>query len=228
MCELDNLRQEFQRSANKTKATNYRKYFKNSKDILFLGIPTPVIRKIAKQFYHLKIQDILVLMKSDVHDERCIANVILCHQFNHSDQRNKTKLFKFYIKNKKYIRDWDSVDDSAPYIAGPYLINRDKKILYQLAESKRIWDRRIAIVTTLHFIRQGHVSDTLTLAKFLLNDEEDLIHKAVGWMLREVGKKDILSLKKFLRKHHQQMPRTMLRYAIEKFSVDERKEYLLS
>src|SRR5579883_1420144 len=224
---LENLRKELKRNTNKEKAVNYRKYFKNSKDDLFLGISVPIIRKIAKEFYHLKKQDILVLMKSRVHDERSIANVILCNQFKKSDEERRAKIFNFYIKNRKYISDWDSVDDSAPYIVGPYLIDRDKKLLYQLAESNRIWDRRIAIVSTLYFIRQGHLTDTLRLAKLLLDDQEDLIHKAVGWMLREVGKKDILLLKKFINKYHKKMPRTMLRYAIERFPSDERKSYLI-
>lgn len=227
MSDLDNLRKELKRNTNKEKAVNYRKYFKNSKDDLFLGISAPIIRKIAKEFFYLRSQDILSLMKSNVHDERSIANVILCNQFKKSDDEGRIKIFKFYIKNRKYIRDWDAVDDSAPYIVGPYLINRDKKLLYQLVESNRIWDRRIAIVSTLHFIRQGHLTDTLKLAEQLLNDQEDLIHKAVGWMLREVGKKDIFVLKKFINKHHQKMPRTMLRYAIERFTADERKPYLI-
>lgn len=227
MNELVNLRRELKYHTNKEKAVNYRKYFKNSKDDLFLGISAPIIRKIAKEFSLLKKRDLLVLMKSNVHDERSIANVILCAQFKKSDEEEKTKIFNFYIKNRKYIRDWDGVDDSAPYIVGPYLINRDKELLYQLVESNRIWDRRIAVVSTLHFIRQGHVTDTLKLASLLLDDQEDLIHKAVGWMLREVGKKDILLLKRFINKHHKTMPRTMLRYAIERFSPDERMPYLI-
>jgi len=227
MNELDNLRKELNRNTNKEKAINYQKYFKNSKDDIFLGISAPIIRKIAKEFYQLKKRDILILMKSKVHDEHSIANVVLCNQFKKLDDEGKTKIFHFYIKNRRYIRDWNSVDGSAPYIVGPYLIHRDKKLLYQLARSNRIWDRRIAIVSTLHFIRQGHLTDTLKLAILLLDDQEDLIHKAVGWMLREVGKKDIFVLKKFINKNHQKMPRTMLRYAIERFSPDERKPYLI-
>lgn len=227
MNTLEILKKKLKRYANKEKAANHQKYFKNSKDDLFLGIIASVIRQIAKDFFNLKQQDILTLMKSNVHDERSIANVILCTQFKKSDNEGKTKLFNFYIKNKKYIRDWDGVDDTAPYIVGPYLINRDKKLLYQLVKSQRIWDRRIAIVSTLYFIRQGHTTDTLKLAKILLNDKEDLIHKAAGWMLREVGKKDILSLKKFIDKHHTRIPRTMLRYAIERFPTAERKSYLI-
>jgi 3-methyladenine DNA glycosylase AlkD len=227
MNELENLRIQMQQYTNKAKAINYRNFFKNSKDDLFLGITAATIRKIAKEFSQLTMKDILVLMKSNVHDERSIANAILCRKFNNSDDDRKTKIFNFFIKNRKHIRDWDGVDDSAPYIVGPYLINRDKSILYKLAESKRIWDRRIAIVSTLYFIRQGHTSDTLQLAKLLLDDQEDLIHKAVGWTLREVGKKNVFLLKKFLNKHHKEMPRTMLRYAIERLSDNERKLYLI-
>lgn len=227
MNTLDHIRKELRRHTNKEKAVNHQKYFKHSKDDVFLGVTVPIIRKIAKEFSHLSTQDILVLMKSPVHDERSMANVILCAQYRKSDDEGKTKIFNFYIKNKKYIRDWDAVDDSAPYIVGPYLINRNKKLLYQLASSNRIWDRRIAIVATLYFVRQGHLTDTLKLAKTLLNDQEDLIHKAVGWVLREVGKKDISLLKKFINRHHKTMPRVMLRYAIERFSPEERNPYLI-
>ena len=227
MNELAILRRELKRFSNETKAINYRKFFKNTKHDLFLGVGATMRRKISQEFAHLKMQDILALMKSNVHDERSIANIILCSKFKKCDDEGKTKIFNFYIKNRKYIRDWNNVDDSAPYIVGPYLINRDKSLLYELAESNRIWDRRMAIVSTLHFIRHGHLSDTLKLAKLLLNDQEDLIHKAVGWVLRELGKKNLLLLKKFLNKHHQKMPRTMLRYAIERFSPDERHQYLL-
>lgn len=227
MSELRKLRAQLKKNANLERAKNQRVFFKNTKDDLFLGIAAAVVRDIAKDYYNISMDDILELMKSNVHDERSIANVILCAKFKKSDEKGQTKLFNFYIKNRKYIRDWDSVDDSAPYIVGPYLISRDKAILYKLTQSKRIWDRRIAIVATLHFIRNGHLKDTIKISEMLLDDKEDLIHKAVGWALREVGKKDVSLLKKFLNKHHKTMPRTMLRYAIERFSIDERKKYLI-
>ncbi len=213
--------------ANHQRAVNFRRFFKNSKDDIFLGVPTATIRKLAKEFYLLSLDEIVLLMQSEVHDERSIANAMLCLKFRKSDAANQKIIFNFYIKNRKYINDWDGVDDSAPYIAGPYLLERDKKILYKLVKSKRIWDRRIAIVTTLHFTRQGKINDSLKIAKLLLNDEEDLIHKACGWVLREVGKKDLNALKKFLNKHQSSMPRTMLRYAIERFPEKERKKYLI-
>jgi 3-methyladenine DNA glycosylase AlkD len=147
-------------------------------------------------------------------------------KFDKADERGQTQIYNFYMKNRKYIRDWDAVDDSAPYIVGPYLIERDKAILFELARSERLWCRRIAIVSTWWFIRQGKTDDTLKIAKMLIQDEEDLIHKAVGWMLREVGKRELSSLKSFLNAHGKKMPRTMLRYAIEKFPPDERKKYL--
>ena len=168
-----------------------------------------------------------MLMTSDVHDERSTANAILCIRFRKGNELEQAKIFNFYIKNRNKIRDWDGVDDSAPYIVGPYLLNRDKELLYKLATSRRIWDRRIAIVSTWWFIRQNQLKDTFKIAEMLLQDEEDLIHKATGWMLREAGKRNVTELKKFLKKHHKIMPRTMLRYAIEKFPANERKTYLI-
>jgi 3-methyladenine DNA glycosylase AlkD len=224
--ELDRAQSLLRQEENPAKAVNFRKFFKNCKEDAFLGVSAPIIRKIAKDFYHLPLPDVLELMKSNVHDERALANAILCLKFRKADQREKTKIFKFYIKNRKHIRDWDGVDDSAPYIVGAYLLDRDKKLLYQLALSKRIWCRRIAIVSTWWFIRQNKIHDTLKIAEMLLQDEEDLIHKAVGWMLREVGKRKLSALKRFLKKYRKTMPRTMLRYAIEKFPLDDRKKYL--
>ncbi len=224
---LANIQAALRQHANSKKSANFRIFFKNSKDDIFLGVTAALVRKIAKDFRDLPLPNILQLMKSNVHDERSVANAILCLQFRQGDERTQTKIFNFYIKNRNYIRDWDSVDDSAPYIVGPYLLDRDKALLYKLAISKRIWDRRIAIVSTWWFIRQNKIKNTLKIAKILLRDEEDLMHKATGWMLREVGKRDLSALKKFLKTHHQIMPRTMLRYAIERFPENERKQYLI-
>lgn len=201
-------------------------FFKNSKDDVFLGVKADAIKKIAKEFSHLQFTDIVQLMQSQVHEERSLANAILCHNYRKASEKEKEKIYHFYLQNRHYIRDWNGVDDSAPYIIGAYLLEKDKKILYQLALSKVIWERRIAIVATWWFIRHGHFEDTLKLSELLLQDKEDLIQKAVGWMLREVGKRDVLSLKKFLTQHHHTMPRIMLRYAIEKFEPAVRKEYL--
>jgi 3-methyladenine DNA glycosylase AlkD len=212
---------------NPTKSETYRNFFKNCKDDIFLGVGAPRVRFIAKEFHTLPFNDVLKLMKSKVHDARSVAHAILCLKFKNGDESEQVQIFNFYIKNRGTIRDWDGVDDAAPYIVGAHLLDRDKKLLYRLAVSKRIWDRRIAIVSTWWFIRQNQIKDTLKIAEILLQDEEDLIHKATGWMLREVGKRDIRALKKFLKTHHQKMPRTMLRYAIERFPIDERQRYLV-
>lgn len=222
---LRHARKALRRHADPKKARVYRGYFKNSKDI-FLGVTTARMREIAREYSELALANVRELMKSRVHDERSLANSILVLKFQKGDERVQKRVFEFYIRNRQYIREWDAVDDSAPYIVGPYLLKRDKKLLYGLARSPRIWDRRIAMVATWWFIRQGQIRDSLKIARILLKDEEDLIHKAVGWMLREVGKRDLRALEQFLKKHHAKMPRTMFRYAIERFTPKERTAWL--
>lgn len=219
-------RNKLKQHADAKRSVNFRKFFKYCQDDIFLGVPAATIRKIAKESSNLSLNDIAELMKSRVHDERSMANAILCHRFRKGDENEQKRIFTFYLRHRNKIKDWDGVDDSAPYIVGPYLLTKDKTILYELAVSKRIWDRRIAIVATWWFIRQNQFDDTLKIAELLLHDDHDLIHKASGWMLREVGKRDLSALKKFLKLHHKIMPRTMLRYAIEKFSPEERSKYL--
>lgn len=223
---ISEIKKNLQKYSDSKRAINFRKFFKNSKKDIFLGVPTATIRKIAKQFYTLALTDVLKLMKSNVHDERNLAHAILFLKYKKGDDKIQARIFKFYIKNKNTIRDWDSVDDTAPYIVGPYLFQKDKSLLYKLAHSKRIWDRRIAIVSTWWFIRQNEFKDTLAIAKLLLADKEDLIQKPVGWMLREVGKRDEAVLKRFLDKHCNEMPRTMLRYAIERLTLKEKQKYM--
>jgi 3-methyladenine DNA glycosylase AlkD len=184
------------------------------------------MRRVARQFRELAMHDVRKLMLSRVHEERSLAHAILRWKFEKGSEQEREKIFNFYIRHRNSIHSWDGVDDSAPYIVGAYLLERDKSLLYQLARSPRIWDRRIAVVATLWFLRHGHIHDTLNLAEMLLEDEEDLIHKACGWALREVGKKDQAALKRFLRQHCRTMPRTMLRYAIERFEETERQKYL--
>jgi 3-methyladenine DNA glycosylase AlkD len=208
-------------------AEKKRIFFKNSQNDIFLGIKAPFIRKIAKEFFTLSLDELQQLMRSDVHEERSLANEILCERFRKAKEKEKTEIFHFYIQNKQCIRDWNGVDDSAPYIVGAYLLERDKQLLYQLALSEVLWDRRIAIVATWWFIRHKQLEDTFKIAELLLGDREDLIHKATGWMLREAGKRDETILKQFLEQHHTLMPRTMLRYAIEKFPAAERQKYLI-
>src|SRR5579871_4920845 len=188
--------------AKPVKIEVYRTFFKNSQEDVFVGVNVPATRKVARDFRELPLAEVHRLMRSKVHEERSLANEILRLKFNKGD------------------------DGSAPYIVGPYLLRRDKGLLYKLARSSRLWDRRIAIVSTLAFIREGQVDDTMKIAEILLQDEEDLIHKAVGWMLREAGKSDLAALKRFLKTHGCNMPRTMLRYAIERFSKEDRQRYL--
>jgi 3-methyladenine DNA glycosylase AlkD len=192
----------------------------------FLGIRVPVLRKHAKKFSDIPIDQVRQLLESPFHEERLCALLLLVRKFAAGDEQEQTAIYNLYLNNTRYINNWDLVDSSAHYILGPYLDNRDRQLLYELSDSGSLWERRIAIMSTLHFIRQNQFEDTLKIAVRLLRDEEDLIHKAVGWMLREVGKRKLVVEKAFLGAHYKQMPRTMLRYAIEKFPEKERKRYL--
>jgi 3-methyladenine DNA glycosylase AlkD len=212
--------------ANPQKAKTYRGFFKNAEKDIFLGVTAPLMKQIAKGFWEMPLADVRRLMASRVHDERSLANSILVLKYQKGDVKTKNQVYDFYLKNRRFIQNWDGVDDSAPYIVGPHLLDKDRNILFQLAGSKSLWDRRIAMVSTWWFIRQGDTADSFKLAERFLKDREDLMHKAVGWMLREAGKRDLRALKWFLDRHHQIMPRTMLRYAIEKFPEPERKKYL--
>lgn len=212
--------------ADPARAASSQGYFKDSVGDIFLGVTTPAQRKLAKQFQQMSLPNVRRLMKSKVHEERSLANEILRLKFQKGGPDQQQEIFNFYVKNLGLIHGWDSVDGSAPYIMGCYLLNREKKLLYELAASPRIWDRRIAIVSTLWFIRRGNPRPTMKIARILLEDREDLIHKATGWMLREVGKQEIQVLLEFLDKHSTTMPRTMLRYAIERFPEGERLKYL--
>ena len=222
---LEEARKALRFLANARKARTHRGFFKETDDV-FLGVTTPQIRNLSREYQDLPLSSVQELMKSRVHDERSLAHAILVRKFKASDDRSQKRIFDFYVRNRKHIRSWDGVDDSAPYIVGPYLLRRDKRILHELARSKSLWDRRIAIVATWWFIRQGYTQTTLKLARVLLDDDEDLIHKASGWMLREVGKRDMAALKRFLRAHSHRMPRTALRYAIERFPQQERLTWL--
>lgn len=192
----------------------------------FLGIRVPAIRDLVKNCGAIQIENIQRLLKSPFHEERLCALLLLVRQFGKGDADQKSVIYHLYLASTQYINNWDLVDSSAGQIVGQYLETRDRNILYELARSRSIWERRIAIISTFHFIRKFQFDDTLKLTSLLLNDNEDLIHKAVGWMLREVGKRDILAEATFLQAHYRNMPRTMLRYAIEKFPKETRKLYL--
>lgn len=193
---------------------------------LFLGIRVPEVRKIAKKFNKLSLPETEKLLHSKYHEARLCALVILVNLCKKAEQDLHTSVYELYLANTSYINNWDLVDISAQHIVGSYLLERDRKVLHQLAESEDLWERRIAIMSTLFFIRHNDFDTTIEIAEQLLEDDHDLIHKAVGWMLREVGKREIKREQAFLDKHIRSMPRTMLRYAIEKFPETKRKEYL--
>ena len=193
---------------------------------VFYGVTVPEQRKIAGKFADLPLAEIGKLLKNKVHECRLTALFILVGKFKKAKTIEQNKIAKFYIAHKKYINNWDLVDSSAPYILGRYFLDKDKEILYKLARSKSLWDRRIAVLSAGGFIRENRFEDVLRISEILLGDKHDLVHKAVGWMLREVGKRSAETEEKFLKKHAGAMPRTMLRYAIEKFSSEKRKYYL--
>lgn len=192
----------------------------------FLGISVPQLRLVAKQFAALDVISIQELLTSSFNEERLLALLILVRQFQKADAVGKKERYDFYMCNVQYVNNWNLVDSSAHLIVGAYLLDRDKTVLFTLAQSPLLWERRIAIVATWVFIRVNNTTHTYALAKLLLHDSHDLMHKAVGWMLREAGKRDVEKLKNFLDQYAAQMPRTMLRYALEKLSVQEQQAYL--
>ena len=230
--KLDNYLKDLKTAANPALAKNLSGFFKTGKGQygegdIFLGIYVPNQRLIAKKYLDLSLEDLAFLLKSKIHEQRLGALFILTAQLNKNDIKTQEKIYKFYLKNLKGVNNWDLVDQSAPRIVGQWLKDKPKDILYKFARSKNLWQKRIAIISTLAFITHKQFDDTLKISEILLNDTHDLIHKAVGWMLREVGKRDEKLLKKFLNKHCKKMPRTMLRYAIERFNKKDYKYYLL-
>ncbi len=194
----------------------------------FLGVVMPNIRKVAKNYVEMDLENIEKILQSSFHEDRMCALVIMTYKFKKVDEKEQKKIYNSYLKHiKKYVNNWDLVDVSAHKIVGEYLLDKDRNILYKLAKSKNLWERRVAIVATYQFIKNKELEDTLKISKILLEDSHDLIHKAVGWMLREAGKKDVKVLEKFLKKYYKKMPRTMLRYSIEKFPEKIRKDYLV-
>lgn len=192
----------------------------------FLGIRVPNIRKVARRFKQLSLAEIEKLLHSDFHEERLCGLIMMANRAKKAKPEEQKKLYDLYLLNADYINNWDLVDVSAEHVVGRYLFSNDRAILYELAQSDELWERRIAIMSTYHFIKNNDFEDTLAIAELLLDDEHDLIHKASGWMLREVGNRDMDAEERFLKKHVLQMPRTMLRYAIEKFPEEKRQQYL--
>ena len=192
----------------------------------FLGIRMPVLRELAGEFRDLPVSESEILLHSPFHEERMLAILILIHNFKKKDGKACKYIYELYLKSTEYINNWDLVDVSAAHIVGAYLIHKSKRPLYRLARSKNLWERRVAIMATFHYIKHHEFSETLKIAQILLTDPHELIHRATGWMLREIGKRDIESEEAFLKEHYKKMPRTMLRYAIEKFPEGKRQGYL--
>ena len=225
---LENLKKDLNKLANTQKAKDYERYFKTGKGEyaegdIFLGISIPDQRKIVSKYYSLSLSNIEKLLASKIHEHRMCALFLLV---NYYQKQNKEKAVKSYFKNIKYINNWDLVDLSAYKILGDFFFEKDKKELEALLYSDSIWEKRIAMVSTYGFIQKGDTKTTFKYARILLGEEHDLIHKAVGWMLREAGKKDKKALIDFIEKNYKKMPRTTLRYSIERFNLNERKRFL--
>jgi len=231
MFPLQSIQQELRKLGNKEIAAHSQRFFKTGKGEygegdIFLGVRVPVLRKMAKKYKEISIKDAFHLLHSAFHEERLLSLFILVEIFRKANEEEREHIFLTYLASAEYINNWDLVDSSAEYIVGAYLRKIDKMPIYKLARSKDLWERRISIISTYHFIKHNEFSDTLKIAEILLQDKEDLIHKAAGWMLREVGKRCIEVEEQFLNKYYKKMPRTMLRYAIEKFPETQRKRYL--
>ena len=228
---LSELREELKKHSSRQKAKVLQSFFKTgpgeyAEGDVFIGVKVPQIRSVARKFQDISLKEVISLLKSGIHEERLTALFILVFNYSQGSDLEKERIYKVYLKHTKYINNWDLVDLTAGHIAGAFLINKDKGPLYKLSKSKLLWERRISIIATSHYIKDNKFDDALRIAKELLFDKEDLIHKAVGWMLREIGKRDLSAEEGFLIKHYKEMPRTMLRYAIERFPEPKRHSYL--
>ncbi len=212
-------------------AQHSQRFFKTAKGEYgfgdkFLGIRVPVIRQTIKQYKTTPLDVVERLLQSEYHEIRLFALLLLVFRFTKTEANEQDNIYQLYINNTQYVNNWDLVDSSAHHIVGAYLEDKDRIVLDEFSTSESLWERRIAIIATFYFTKRGQFDDTLRISEKLLEDKEDLIHKAVGWMLREVGKQDLAAEVDFLKLHYKKMPRTMLRYAIEKFSKQERQRYL--
>ncbi|KYK25930.1 DNA alkylation repair protein [Euryarchaeota archaeon SM23-78] len=232
MSVVNKVKKDLQSLANPKQAKLLQGFFKTGpgqygEEDIFLGIKVPVQRSVAKKHKDLSLKDIQELLNSKIHEHRLVALFILMDKYKKSDNKGKKQIFDTYLKNTKNINNWDLIDLSAPNIVGNYLLDKKREILYKLAHSKSLWEKRISILATFEFIANKETKDTLAIAEILLHDKHDLIHKAVGWMLRELGKRvSQTEEEKFLKKYYKVMPRTMLRYAIERFSDEKKKFYM--
>ncbi|MDP3964258.1 MAG: DNA alkylation repair protein [bacterium] len=229
--ELSKIKKELQSLSSQKQAKIAAWFFKTGpgdygEGDQFIGIKVPVQRQAARRFKALPLKDVEKLLQSKIHEHRLTALFILDIQFREGALAEKKDTVNLYLRNLKHVNNWDLVDSSAPYLLGEYLQDKPREILYILATSKDLWQKRVAMLSTYAFIKKGDFTDALKIAEVLLKDSHDLIHKAVGWMLREVGNRDRKTEERFLRKHSKDMPRTMLRYAIEKFPKSLRESYM--
>jgi 3-methyladenine DNA glycosylase AlkD len=225
------LRAELYALADPADAIHLQRFFKTAPGEYgagdkFLGLRVPALRKLVRDYRQLNDADALEMLASSWHEERLLALMLLVDGYDRGDESRRERIHRAYLEHTRYINNWDLVDASAEHIVGPHLEAREIALLERLARSDDIWERRIAIISTFHFIKRNEFAPTLKIARLLLEDSHDLIHKAVGWMLREVGKRDREVEDAFLKKHYKKMPRTMLRYAIERHPEAVRKRYL--
>lgn len=229
---VETIKRELQAYVEPEKAEFLPKFFKTEageygEGDKFIGVRVPWQRQVARRYYRqVSLEDIHSLLQDEVHEYRSVALIMLVNKYEKADAEQQRKIVQFYLDNLDHVNNWDLVDLSADKILGAYLFDKDRQILYELAQSGHLWRQRIAVMATFYFIRQGDYADTLNLAAMLLDHDHHLIHKAVGWMLREVGKRDLEVELAFLKKHYKQMPRIMLRYAIEKFDPGLRRRFL--
>lgn len=225
------IKKRLREHSSKEKAAILQRFFKTgpgeyAQGDIFIGVVVPDTRKIVKEYLNITVSEVQKLLRSPVHEERLAALLILVSQFNSANRKTQNKIYDFYLRNAQYINNWDLVDLTAHHIIGGFLKGRGKYMLRELAKSKNLWKRRMSIVATYYYIRENDFKQTLEISDMLIGDKEDLIHKAVGWMLREVGKRDPRKLESYLNKRIQSLPRTTLRYAIERFPESKRKSYL--
>jgi len=229
--DVETIKAEMTSLANPQRATHALRFFKTGpgeygEGDRFLGITVPETRKVARRWKDLPLAGVRELLASNYHEIRLLALVILVERFRKTDAAERKQIYDLYLQHRQRVNNWDLVDTSAPAIVGGYLEDRSRRILYQWARKGKLWERRISVLATFHFIRNDDFTDALELARILVNDPEDLMHKAVGWMLREIGNRDRATEESFLKMHYRAMPRTMLRYAIEKFPESLRQRYL--
>lgn len=228
---MNHIKKELQELADPKKALVLQGFFRTGKGEygegdVFIGVTVPNTRKVAKKHSHIQFREVRPLLESRIHEERLAGLLILVEKFKKATGEQRKEIVDFYMQNLSGVNNWDLVDLSVDKILGEYLFDKDKKVLSEYARSDSLWKKRIAIVSTYAFIKKNRFEQTLKISGLLVNDKHDLIHKAVGWMLREVGKRNLSVEEKFLKKHYKKMPRTMLRYAIEKLPERERKAYL--